>query len=88
MINVLAALASIAVVASLSGALYGWFKVSLHRFDIVAAKDVLTSWNAELEELSEGERELRRTQPPVEVLEAILALPGPRLRRFQMSYTR
>ena len=43
MINVLAALASIAVVAGLSGALYVWFTVSLHRFHGVVAKDVLTS---------------------------------------------
>lgn len=85
MINVLAALASIAVVACLAGALYGWFKVSLRRFDGVVANDLLTRWDAELAELSEYERDQERAQPPVEVLEAILALPSARPRRFQLN---
>lgn len=85
MINVLAALASIAVVASLGGALYLWFKVSLIRFHGVVANDVLTSWDAQLAELSDYERDQERAQPPVEVLEAILALPSARPRRFQLN---
>ena len=85
MINVLAAMASIAVVASLGGALYLWFTVSLHRFHGAVAKDVLTSWDAQLAELPEFEREQGRVQPPVEVLEAILALPSARPRRFQLN---
>jgi hypothetical protein len=86
MIYAVAASASIAVVAGLSGLLYGWFKLSLHRFDVVVAKDVLTKWDAHLAELSQDERDLQRTQPPVEVLEAIAALPSPWSQRFQLSY--
>ena len=86
MIYAVAASVSIAVVAGLSGLLYGWFKVSLHRFDVVVAKDVLTNWDAHLSELPQDERDLQRTQPPVEVLEAIAALPSPWSQRFQLSY--
>jgi hypothetical protein len=85
MINVLAAMAALAVVAVLSVALYGWFRLSLHRFDSAVAKDVLTRWDAELAELAEGEREHVRTQPPVEILEAIWALPSARQRRVQLT---
>jgi hypothetical protein len=85
MINVLAALASIAVVAGLGGALYGWFKLSMRRFHVVVANDVLTRWDAELAELSEYERDQERVQPPVEVLEAIFALPSARRQRFQLN---
>ena len=86
--NVVAIVVSIAVVTSLFGALYVWFEMSLQRFNGVAAKDVLARWDARLAELSLNDREQLRTQPPVEILEAIVALPSPRLRRFQLSYTR
>lgn len=85
MINVLAAVAALAVVAGLSGALYGWFQLSLRRFEGVVARDVLTRWDAELAELPADERKQQRTQPPVEVLEASLALPAERPWRLQLS---
>jgi hypothetical protein len=85
MIYVLAALASLAVIAGLSAALYAWFQLSLRRFYAVAARDVLTDWDARLAELSEYDREHQRTHPPVEVLEAILDLPSRRPPRFQYS---
>jgi hypothetical protein len=86
MIYAVAASVSIAVVAGLSGLLYGWFKLSLHRFDVVVARDVLTRWDAHLARLPQDERDLQRTQPPVGVLEAIAALPSPWSQRFQISY--
>ena len=85
MIYVLAALASLAVIAGLSTALYAWFQLSLRRFYAVAARDVLTDWDARLAKLSEYDRERQRTHPPVEVLEAILDLPSRRRPRFQLS---
>jgi hypothetical protein len=85
MIYVLAALASLAVIAGLSAALYAWFQLSLRRVYAVAARDVLTDWDARLAELSEYDREHQRTHPPVEVLEAILDLPSRRPPRFQYS---
>jgi hypothetical protein len=85
MIYVLAALASLAVIAGLSVALYAWFRLSLQRFYAVVARDVLTDWDAQLAELSEYDREQQRAQPPVEVMEAILDLPSRRPRRFQLS---
>jgi hypothetical protein len=85
MIYVLAALASLAVIAGLSVALYAWFRLSLQRFYAVVARDVLTDWDAQLAELSEYDREQQRAQPAVEVMEAILDLPSRRPRRFQLS---
>ena len=80
--NLVAVVASIAVVTSLFGALYAWFEASARRFNGAVAKDVLTSWDAQLAQLPPHEREELRTQPPVEVLEATFALPSPRARRF------
>ena len=75
-------------VAGLCWALYGWFRLSIHRFDGVVAKDVLAAWDAKLAKLSVDDREQLRAQPPVAVLEALVALPSPRARRFQLTYIR
>ena len=84
--NVIAVVVSIAVVLSLFGALYAWFEASLCRFRGVVAKDVLAGWDAQLAQLPPDDREELRMQPPVAVLEAIVDLPSPRSRRFQLSY--
>ena len=84
-IYVLAILAAIAVVVGLSGALYAWFAVVLHHFHGVTAKDVLTRWDAHLDEMSEHDREHMRTHPPVWVLEAIVALPSSRPAALRIS---
>jgi hypothetical protein len=86
--DITAVVASIAVLAGLCWALHGWFTMSLNRFNTVVAKDVLAGWDAQLAALSADEREDRRAQPPAEVLEAIFALPSPRSKRFQFSYSR
>jgi hypothetical protein len=83
-----AVVVSIVVVVGLGWALYGWFRLSLHRFNSVAAKDVLAAWDAQLAKLSADERERLRAQPPVAVLDALVELPSPRERRFQLSYIR
>ncbi len=87
-VNILAIVAAVAVVISLCMALYLWFRVSLTRFDGAVAREVLSRWDAQLAELSDAEREHQRAHPPVEVLEAIVALPSPWSRRFQLSYAR
>jgi|tagenome__1003787_1003787.scaffolds.fasta_scaffold19764573_1 hypothetical protein len=84
-IYVLATMLSVAVVAGLSSALYAWFTLSLRRFHAVVAQDVLTQWDAQMAALPEYDREHQRAHPPVEVLEAILALPSARQPRFQPS---
>lgn len=84
-IYLLAILASLAVVSSLWVALYAWFMLSLQRFHRVVAQDVLTQWDAQMAELREYDREQQRAHPPVEVLEAILALPSRQSWRFQVS---
>ncbi len=84
-VNVLAVLASLAILCGLTVALFTWFQLSLRRFYAVVAQDVLTRWDAHMAELSEYDREEQRAQPPVEVLEAILALPSRPPRRFQPS---
>ena len=87
-VNILAIVAAVAVVISLCMALYLWFRVSLTRFDGAVAREVLSRWDAQLAELSDAEREHQRAHPPIEVLEAIVALPSPWSRRFQLSYAR
>jgi hypothetical protein len=87
-INILAIVAALAVVFSLCMALYLWFRVSLSRFDGAIAKEVLSRWDARLAELTEADRAHQRAHPPVEVLEAIVALPPPWSRRFRFSYAR
>jgi hypothetical protein len=84
-VDVLATAMSIAVVFGLGAALYGWFSLSLRRFHGVVARDVLNRWDAQVAELSERDREHVRAHPPTEVLDAILALPARRPRRFQLS---
>ena len=84
-IGITAVAASIAVLAGLCWALYGWFTMSLNRFNSFVAADVLAAWDSELSKLSADEREELRSQPPAEVLEAILALPSPRPWRLQAS---
>ena len=86
--GIAAVLASIAVVAGLCWALHGWFKLSIHRFNRMVANDVLAAWDAKLAKLSADDRERLRAQPPVAVLEALVDLPSPRARRFQLSYIR
>lgn len=86
--DIAAVVTSIAVVVGLCWALYGWFRVSINRFNSVAAKDVLTAWDANLAKLSAEDRERLRVQPPVAILEALVAMPSQRSRRFQLSYTR
>jgi hypothetical protein len=86
--DIAAVVASVAVVAGLCSALHGWFRLSINRFNSVAAKDVLAAWDAKLAKLSADDRERLRVQPPVAVLEAGLALPSQRSRRFQASDTR
>lgn len=83
--DIAAVVASIAVVAGLCWALYGWFKLSLNRFHRVVAKDVLAGWDAQLATLSADGREELHAQPPAEVLEAVFALPSRRPRRFQFN---
>ena len=67
LIDIVAVVASIAVVAGLCWALYGWFRLSIHRFNGVLAKDVLAAWDAKLAKLSADDREQLRTQPPIAV---------------------
>lgn len=86
--DIAAVVVSIAVVAGLCWALHGWFRLSINRFNSVAAKDVLAAWDAKLAKVSADDRELLRAQPPVAVLEALVALPPQRSRRFQLSYIR
>jgi hypothetical protein len=86
--DIAAVVASIGVVAGLCWALHGRFRLSISRFNSVAAKDVLAAWGAKLAELSADDRERLRVQPPVAVLEALAALPSQRSRRFQLSYMR
>jgi hypothetical protein len=86
--DIAAVVASIGVVAGLCWALHGWFRLSINRFNSLAAKDVLAAWDADLAKLSADDRERLRVQPPVVVLEALVALPSQRSRRFHLSYIR
>ena len=50
--DIAAVVVSIAVVAGLCWALHGWFRLSINRFNSVAAKDVLAAWDAKLAKVS------------------------------------
>lgn len=80
----LAVLAAIGMIVGLCVVLCGWFALLIHCFDALVAKDVLTRWDTRLATLPEGDREEQRVNPPVAVLDAILALPARRPRRFQL----
>lgn len=84
MVYVLAVVASVTVIAGLSAALYAWFQLSLRRFYAVTARDVLSTWDSRLAELSDHHRDYERSHPPIEVLEAVLALPSRRSKRFEL----
>ena len=88
LIDIAAVVASLAVLVGLCSALYGWFRLSIHRFNGVVAKDVLAAWDARLANLSVDDREQLRAQPPAAVLEAHVALPSARPRRFQLTNVR
>ena len=88
LIDIAAVVASLAVLAGLCWALYGWFRLSIRRFNGVVAKDVLAAWDAKLANLSVDDREQLRAQPPAAVLEAHVALPSVRPRRFQLTNVR
>ena len=79
--GIAAVVASIALVAGLCWALYGWFTLSFERFKSVAANDVLAAWDAQLANLTADEREREGAPPPVAVEDARVALPCPRARR-------
>lgn len=64
LIDIAAVVASLAVLAGLCWALYGWFRLSIHRFNGVIAKDVLAAWDAEMAKPSVDDRERLRTQAP------------------------
>ena len=86
--DIAAVVASIAVVAGLCWALHGWFRLSINLFNSLASKDVLAACDSDLAKLSSDDRERLRVQPPVAVLEALVALPSQRSRRFHLSYIR
>ncbi len=88
LIDIAAVVASIAVLVGLCWALYGWFRLSIQRFNGVVAKDVLAAWDAKMAKLSVDDRERLRAQPPTAVLEALVALPSARARRFQPTNIR
>ena len=86
--DVAAVVASIAVVAGLCWALYGWFKVSLDRFNSVVAKDVLAAWDAKLAKLSELTVNGCSCSRRARVSGKPWSFAVQRSRRFSLSYIR
>lgn len=85
-------LLSIAGVAAVIGIFVGFYACSyayMRRWlSSEAVKDVLAQWDRQLSLVPPEEREDLLAQPPVEVVEAIFALPSFRQRRFPLRIAR
>jgi len=80
------------VIAALIGVVVGFYACCMlyvHRLLLSEErKQDLDAWERRLTLASFDEREYLRAHPPIEVLEAIFALPSPRQRRFSMTIHR
>jgi hypothetical protein len=69
-------------IAAVIGMLIGAYAHTCRRLFKEMDKDLLAEWDLRLALVSPDERDHLRSRPPVEVLEAIFAMPSPRERRF------
>jgi hypothetical protein len=76
--NIATGVAAVVLVNGLFAGLYIWFYLSERRLAGEAASHVLATWDARLAPLSPRERAELGAQPPLEVLEALFALPAGR----------
>jgi len=73
-----------AVIGLLAGVYVYTFRLLIKEID----KDLLAGWDRSLTLVSPDERDQLRSRPPLEVLEAIFAMPSPRERRIPSAIRR
>lgn len=73
---------NVVAIAAVIGILIGFYVYTCRLLFKEMDKDLLAKWDLRLALVSPDERDHLRSHPPVEVLDAIFAMPSPRKRRF------
>ena len=73
---------NVVAIAAVIGILIGAYVYTCRLLSKEIDKDVLAEWDLRLARVSPDERDHLRSRPPVDVLEAIFAMPSPRERRI------
>jgi hypothetical protein len=85
---VVSTLANVVAIASVIGLLTGVYVHTCRLLIKEIDKDLLADWDRRLALVSPDERAHLRSRPPVDVLEAIFAMPSPRERRIPSAIRR
>jgi hypothetical protein len=79
---------NVVAIAAVIGILTGAYVYTCRLLFKEIDKDLLADWDRRLTLVSSDERDHLRSRPPVEVLEAIFAMPSPRERRIPSAIRR
>ena len=79
---------NVVAIAAVIGLLGGVYVYTCRLLIKEIDKDLLTDWDRRLALVSPDERDDLRSRPPVDVLEAIFAMPSPRERRIPSAIRR
>ena len=74
--------ANVVAIAAVIGLLTGVYVYTCRLLVKEIDKDLLADWDRRLALVSPDERDHLQSRPPVEVLDAIFAMPSPRKQRF------
>jgi len=80
--------ANVVAIAAVIGLLTGVYVYTCRLLVKEIDKDLLADWDRRLALVSPDERDQLRSRPPLEVLEAIFAMPSPRERRIPSAIRR
>jgi hypothetical protein len=80
--------ANVVAIAAVIGLLAGAYVYTCRLLIKEIDKDLLADWDRRLALVSPDERDQLRSRPPLEVLEAIFAMPSPRERRIPSAIRR
>jgi hypothetical protein len=80
--------ANVVAIAAVIGLIAGVYVYTCRLLIKEIDKDLLEDWDRRLALVSPDERDQLRSRPPVEVLEAIFAMPSPRERRIPSAIRR
>jgi len=73
---------NVVAIAAVIGILVGAYAYTCRLLVKEMDKDLLAEWDLRLALVSPNERDHLQSRPPVEVLDAIFAMPSPRKQRF------
>ncbi len=79
---------NVVAIAAVIGLLVGVYVYTCRLLIKEIDKDLLADWDRRLALVSPDERDELRSRPPVDVLEAIYAMPSPRERRIPSAIRR